>query len=182
MFEKVSTIEGLLRNLDSIKNTTLHTMIRNNGGGYYNHQLYFSTLTDEVRSSRGAGGKYPASNLHQYFHSVGTDMMPTVNEFLSKAQNLFGSGWVFAYQVRTTKTGIPKIHIGAFPNQDNPLMNDKDETVKILLGIDCWEHAYYLKYQNKRLDYINGWKTVINWVNVNKRVVLVADQPMKDEL
>jgi superoxide dismutase, Fe-Mn family len=144
-------IVGLLKDLNSVPES-IRTAVRNNGGGHYNHSLFWQMM------KKGGGGE-PTGDLAKAidtsFGSFGT-----FKENLSKAAlGQFGSGW--AWLVLDGK----QLKIEPTPNQDTPLSSGKTP----LLGIDVWEHAYYLKYQNKRADYITAWFNVVNWDFVSER-------------
>jgi Fe-Mn family superoxide dismutase len=145
-------IESILSTLD-MNNKAL----RNNGGGYYNHNLYW-----EIMSPKG-GGK-PVGNLGKAI-DVSFDSFENFKDLFSKAAaTQFGSGWAWlCFQADG------KLTICATPNQDNPLMPGVGCGGTPILGIDVWEHAYYLNYQNRRPDYINAFFNVINWEEVSKR-------------
>lgn len=131
--------------------------MRNNAGGHYNHELFWKSM-----KSRGEGKPSGAllTDIEANFRSFGDFKL----RFSEAAKNRFGSGW--AWLIMTTDK---KLAITSTPNQDNPLM-DVAETKGIpLLGLDVWEHAYYLKYQNKRADYIDNWWNIVNWDFVEKR-------------
>ena len=131
--------------------------LRNNGGGHYNHEMFWRCMKKD-------GGGLPASKLaaaiNQSFNSF--DAFKT--QFADAGKNRFGSGWAWLY-INKDK----QLRIGSTPNQDNPLMDISDIKGMPLLGLDVWEHAYYLKYQNKRADYINAWWNVVNWDFVQQR-------------
>ena len=141
----------------------LHTIskyspkMRNNGGGHYNHELFWQCMKPGIGSK--PEGKLAAA-IDQGFGSL--DAFKT--QFSDAGKNRFGSGW--AWLVITTDK---KLIIGSTPNQDNPLMDTSELKGTPLLGLDVWEHAYYLKYQNKRPDYIANWWNVVNWDFVQKR-------------
>ncbi len=142
------SIEEILGNLDSIGDSALRTTIRNNGGGFYNHNLYFSTMAPD-------GAKSPSGKLDaQIKKDFGS--LDSLKDAMGKAAlSRFGSGWAF---LSVGKDG--KLTVSSYPNQDNPLM-DKGGTP--ILGIDVWEHAYYLKYKNLRGDYIKSFWNVVDW-------------------
>lgn len=132
--------------------------VRNNGGGHYNHSLFWSLL-----SPVGKGGEPSealAAALSKQFGSVDAFK----REFETAALSVFGSGW--AWLIRTDSG---ELVISTTPNQDNPLMDVVSPNGTPLLAIDVWEHAYYLKYQNVRADYVRGWWPVVNWNEVNRR-------------
>ncbi|MFW5656923.1 MAG: superoxide dismutase [Bacteroidota bacterium] len=130
--------------------------IRNNGGGYYNHKLFWKNL------SPNGGGK-PGSNLAKAIDSHFGNFDAFKEKFSKAAATRFGSGWAWL-----VKSG-DKLMITSTPNQDNPLMDVAKDKGTPLLAIDVWEHAYYLKYQNRRGDYIDAFWNVVNWEEVGKR-------------
>lgn len=129
--------------------------IRNNGGGYYNHSLFW-----EIMSPNG-GGK-PSGDLAQAIDNAFGSFENFKEEFSKAAATQFGSGWAWL----CVSNG--KLEVCSTPNQDNPVMGEGCKGTPIL-GLDVWEHAYYLKYQNKRPDYIDAFFNVINWDEVTKR-------------
>jgi Fe-Mn family superoxide dismutase len=133
------------------------TKMRNNAGGHFNHELFWKCM-------RPSGGGKPTGSLlnaiETTFRSFGDFKM----QFSEGAKNRFGSGWEWLYL-----DSEKKLRIGSTPNQDNPLMDVSEIKGMPLLGLDVWEHAYYLKYQNKRADYIDGWWNVVNWDFVQDR-------------
>ncbi len=135
--------------------------MRNNAGGHYNHELFWQWM-------KPGGAKRPAGKLltavEKDFGSF--DAFKTSFEDAAKAR--FGSGWVWLYHTSG------KLTIGSTPNQDNPLMDVSEIKGAPLLGIDVWEHAYYLKYQNRRPEYVNNWWNVVNWDVVQQRFDAVA--------
>ncbi|HCG6643560.1 TPA: superoxide dismutase [Vibrio parahaemolyticus] len=124
--------------------------IRNNGGGYYNHILYWNCMSPE-------GGGEPQGALAQAINDKFGHFEKFKDEFAQAAVNTFGSG--FAWLV--VKDG--DIHITSTSNQDNPLMDVADVRGEPILALDVWEHAYYISYQNRRPEYINAWWNVVNW-------------------
>ena len=145
------TIEDIL----SMEN--LPTSIRNNGGGYYNHSLYWDILTP--------GGTMSDSFKTKITEDFGSEEAFT-NELYNAAVNRFGSGWAWVIQ-----DDNKKLHIFSTPNQDNPLMKVSDMKGTPILGIDVWEHAYYLKYQNRRGEYLKNILKIINWEKVEARMI-----------
>lgn len=125
--------------------------MRNNGGGHYNHELFWKILTPN--SNGQATGKLKAA-IEKSFSSF--EAFKT--QFADAAKTRFGSGWAWLYV-----DGDKQLKIGSTPNQDNPLMNIADIKGTPVIGLDVWEHAYYLKYQNRRPEYIENWWKVINW-------------------
>ena len=131
--------------------------MRNNGGGHYNHELFWKSMTGN--STENPSGKL-LSAIESSFNSF--DSFKT--QFGDAAKNRFGSGWAWLYL-----DGDKKLRIGSTPNQDNPLMDVSEIKGQPILGLDVWEHAYYLRYQNKRPDYIANWWKVVNWDFLQKR-------------
>ena len=132
--------------------------MRNNGGGHYNHELFWKTLSPSG-GGKPEGGKFIAA-LESSFNSY--ESFKT--QFADAGKNRFGSGWAWLFI-----DGDKKLRIGSTPNQDNPLMDVSEIKGVPILGLDVWEHAYYLRYQNKRADYINAWWSVVNWGYIQNR-------------
>jgi Fe-Mn family superoxide dismutase len=145
------TIEEILSMND------LPIAIRNNGGGYYNHSLYWNILTPGGRMSDSFKAK-----ITKDFGSEDAFM----NQLSDAAANRFGSGWAWVVQ-----DDDKKLHIFSTPNQDNPLMKVAEIQGNPILGIDVWEHAYYLKYQNRRGAYLKNILNIINWIKVEDRMI-----------
>jgi superoxide dismutase, Fe-Mn family len=132
--------------------------MRNNGGGHYNHEFFWKSMKAPMENNTPQAGLMTAfTNDFGSFDAFKT-------QFTDAGKNRFGSGWAWLVM-----NGDKKLIIGSTPNQDNPLMGVSDLKGVPLLGLDVWEHAYYLKYQNKRADYINAWWKVVNWELVQKR-------------
>ena len=140
------TIEQLLKTLD-----TSNAMLRNNAGGYYNHNLYFELMTP---NSTGKPSGKLADAINRDFGSFENFK----KQFSDAGAKQFGSGWVWLV---TDSSG--KLKVGSTANQDNPLMPGMSISGTPVLAMDVWEHAYYLKYQNKRADYIDAFFNVIDW-------------------
>jgi len=139
------------------KVSTLSPAVRNNAGGHFNHELFWTMLTP-VKNTQPSAQLTKAIN-----ESFGS--MAAFKEKISKAgADRFGSGWAW---LSVDKNG--KLFVSSTPNQDNPLMDVVEEKGTPILGIDVWEHAYYLKYQNKRADYLAAIWNVLNWKEVSKR-------------
>ena len=130
--------------------------VRNNGGGYYNHIFFWNNL-----AAKSAG---PSSELSAAITKVFGSFDKFKEAFSTAGKTRFGSGWAWLY-LNSDKN----LAIGSTPNQDNPLMDISPVKGTPLLTLDVWEHAYYLKYQNKRADYIDAFWNVVNWEEVNKR-------------
>ncbi len=146
------TIEEILKGLEMN-----NTAVRNNGGGYYNHTLFW-----EVMSPNGGGE--PKGAIAEAINKDFGSFENFKNQFSEAAAKQFGSGWAWLV---IDKTG--KLVIGDTPNQDNPLMPNASVAGKPILALDVWEHAYYLNYQNRRPDYIEAFYNVINWDAVGKK-------------
>ena len=154
-----NAIEGTEMQNQSIeeicKSKNLTAAVRNNGGGYYNHCLFWDILSPN-------GGGEPKDEVAEAINSSFGSFENFKNEFTKAAATRFGSGWAWL----CVKNGA--LDICSTANQDNPLMLDQCGGTPIL-ALDVWEHAYYLNYQNRRPDYINAFFNVINWEEVNKR-------------
>ncbi len=148
------SIEQILANLSAAPEA-VRGPIRNNGGGHWNHSLFWQLMAPN------AGGE-PADAVGQAIRTSFGDFGSFRDQFKSAAVGRFGSGW--AWLVRQGD----RLAITSTPNQDNPLM-DGARPNDVLLGLDVWEHSYYLKYQNRRPDYIDAWWNTVNWGEVAKR-------------
>jgi superoxide dismutase, Fe-Mn family len=146
------------KSLDELmKNISKHpAAVRNNGGGHYNHSLFWQVL------GPNKGGK-PSGELAQAIDSAFGSFDAFKEEFSKAGATRFGSGWAWLI----VKDG--KLAVTSTPNQDNPLMDVAETKGTPILGLDVWEHAYYLKYQNKRPDYIAAFWNAVNWDEVSKR-------------
>lgn len=145
------TIEEILKNVSQRS-----TAVRNNGGGYYNHNLYWKILTP-------GGSKTPQGELADAIDESFGSLENFREAFVQAALTRFGSGWAWLVLQNN------KLAVSSTPNQDNPLMDVAEVQGTPVLGIDVWEHAYYLKYQNKRPDYVNAFWDLINWDEVARR-------------
>lgn len=143
------SIEDILTNLDMNNKA-----VRNNGGGFYNHNLFWSIM------GPNAGGK-PSGKLAEAIDAAFGSFDEFKTAFSNAAATQFGSGWAWL-----CKKADGTVEVCATPNQDNPIMPDTGCGGTPILGLDVWEHAYYLKYQNKRPDYIEAFFNVINWDKV----------------
>jgi Fe-Mn family superoxide dismutase len=148
-------LEDLLSGLGGIPEE-IRTPVRNNGGGHWNHTLFWQLMAPN------AGGE-PSGALADAINAAFGSFASFKEKFAAAAMGRFGSGW--AWLVSDGR----KLSITSTPNQDNPLM-DGVSPGRILLGLDVWEHAYYLKYQNRRADYITSWWNVVNWNAVGARL------------
>ncbi|MBK8152479.1 MAG: superoxide dismutase [Saprospiraceae bacterium] len=144
-------IEPLLKNLD-----LTNAAVRNNGGGHFNHSMFWNWLSPH-------GGGEPNGELANQINAVFGSFTGMKEKFAQAAMTRFGSGWAWL----CVHPG-GKLEICSTPNQDNPLMSGVGCGGYPILGLDVWEHAYYLLYQNRRADYINGFFNVINWAFVNQ--------------
>ena len=132
--------------------------MRNNGGGHYNHEMFWQCMQPKITDNK------PSGKLMEAIEKAFTSFANFKTSFADAGKNRFGSGWAWLY-ISNDK----KLMIGSTPNQDNPLMDISDIKGFPLLALDVWEHAYYLKYQNKRADYIENWWNVVNWNYVQQR-------------
>jgi Fe-Mn family superoxide dismutase len=145
-------LEELLTKLDEVPDA-VRTAVRNNGGGHANHSMFWQIMGPP-------GGEGPDGDLKAAIDSDLGGLEKLQTDFNAAGGKVFGSGWVF---VTVDKDG--KLELVSKPNQDTPLMEGK----RVLIGNDVWEHAYYLKYQNKRADYLKAWWNVVNWKAVGER-------------
>ncbi|MCC6723487.1 MAG: superoxide dismutase [Saprospiraceae bacterium] len=143
--------------------------IRNNGGGFYNHNLFW-----EVMSPDGGGEPSPQMNIAKAIARDFGSFEEFKKQFSAAATTRFGSGWAWL-----CTDADDKLFITSTPNQDNPLMDIADKKGTPILGLDVWEHAYYLNYQNRRPDYISAFFNVINWQEVTKRYNAANEGAMK---
>ena len=150
-------IEEIFKKLSDISDPSLKAAVTNNGGGFYNHNLYFATL------SPNGGGK-PEGKLAERIDKDFGSFEALKEQLSAAAAARFGSGWAW---LSADKNG--NLKVTSSPNQDNPLMESKGEWTPIL-GIDVWEHAYYLDYQNRRADHVNKLWEIIDWDVVEKRL------------
>jgi superoxide dismutase, Fe-Mn family len=144
------SLEDLLRNLGSVPED-IRTAVRNNGGGHWNHSMFWKLM------GPNAGGA-PSGAIADAINSSFGSFDKFKEQLQAAGVGRFGSGWAWLIDNRG------KLEITSTANQDNPLMEGK----KAVLGVDVWEHAYYLKYQNRRADYLTAWWNVVNWGEVNK--------------
>jgi len=145
-------IEDILANLQDLP-ADKQTAVRNNGGGYINHSIFWATMSPD-------GGGEPSGDIKDAINEKWGSFDAFKEAFAKTAATQFGSGW--AWLGWSKEEGL---HLHGLPNQDSPALHGHVG----LLGIDVWEHAYYLNYQNRRPDYISAWWKVVNWTEVNKR-------------
>ena len=148
------TLEQLLANNLAVVTDSIKTAVRNNAGGHINHSLFWNLLSPK-------GGGAPTGDIASVMTGTFGSFDAFKEKFSAAATSRFGSGWAWL-----VKDSAGKFDILSTPNQDNPIMDGK----KGILGLDVWEHAYYLKYQNRRPDYIAAWWNVINWDEVNRQL------------
>jgi superoxide dismutase, Fe-Mn family len=144
-------VENVLRNLGDLPEDK-QTAVRNNGGGHYNHSLFWELMSPD-------GGGEPEGALADAIAETFGDLDTFKGQFADAGVTRFGSGW--AWLVRDGSS----LRVASTPNQDPPLL----EGLEPLLGLDVWEHAYYLRYQNRRPDYIAAWWNVVNWTEAARR-------------
>jgi len=151
--EENSSIEEICKNISK------HPVaIRNNGGGHYNHSFFWTIL------GPNAGGN-PSGAVAEAINSAFGTFDEFKTKFAAAGTGRFGSGWAWLIV-----DGSGKLQVTSTPNQDNPLMDVAEVKGKPILGLDVWEHAYYLNYQNRRPDYITAFWNVVNWNEVGKRL------------
>jgi superoxide dismutase, Fe-Mn family len=146
------SVEDLIKNLDRVPEAS-RTAVRNNGGGHANHTMFWQIMAPN-------GGGQPSGALAEAINSSFGSFDAFKEQFAKAATTRFGSGWAWL-----VADGSGGLQITSTPNQDSPLMEGKTP----LLGLDVWEHSYYLKYQNRRPEYIAAWWNVVNWPEVAKR-------------
>jgi Fe-Mn family superoxide dismutase len=145
------SLDELMRGISTVPES-VRTAVRNNGGGHWNHSMFWEIM------GPGKGGE-PKGNLGDAISSAFGGFSKFKEQFAAAATGRFGSGWAWLLN----EGG--KLSITSTPNQDNPLMDGKTA----IMGLDVWEHAYYLKYQNRRPDYVAAWWNAVNWDAVAKR-------------
>lgn len=152
--------EGENKSLDEIiKNISKYPMaVRNNGGGHYNHALYWSIMSPN-------GGGTPSGELSKAIDAAFGSFDEFKKKFAEAGMTRFGSGWSWL-----SVAADGKLQVSSTPNQDNPLMDIAEVKGTPILGMDVWEHAYYLKYQNRRADYVGAFMNVVNWDAVAERL------------
>ena len=148
------SLEELLRGINSVPDD-IRTTVRNNGGGHHNHSLFWTIMAP---AGTGGGGE-PSGRLADAIKRTFGEFAKFKEQLSTAATSQFGSGWAWL----TVANG--KLEVAGRPNQDSPLMDNKIP----ILGVDVWEHAYYLKYQNRRPEYVTAWWTVVNWQEVAQR-------------
>lgn len=146
------SIEEILQDLNAVPDS-VRTAVRNNGGGYANHALFWQIMSPQ-------GGGMPTGELADKINSSFTDFSSFKEKFSSTAASQFGSGWGWL-----AVDGSGGLSVLSTPNQDSPI----SQGLTPILGVDVWEHAYYLHYQNRRGDYIAAWWNVVNWDEVARR-------------
>ena len=163
------TIEQLCADLNAVPES-IRAAVRNNGGGHYNHSLFWTIMSSPAS---GGGGK-PSGDLAHAIDKHFGSFDAFKEQFAKAATTRFGSGWAWL-GVKTDGS----LCVCSTANQDNPLMKGVvDCLCTPILGLDVWEHAYYLKYQNRRPDYIAAWWNVVNWSAVAKRYEAARRQPV----
>lgn len=146
---QTKSVEELLKDIESVPQD-IRTAVRNHGGGHANHSLFWQLMTKD-------GGGEPTGKVGDALKQTFGDIATFKTKFTDAANNQFGSGWAWL-----VVNADGKLEVIARPNQDSPLMEKKTP----ILGVDVWEHAYYLKYQNRRPDYVTAWWNVVNWAKV----------------
>jgi Fe-Mn family superoxide dismutase len=151
-------IVELITNLDKVPEN-IRTTVRNNGGGHANHSFFWTIMSPD-------GGGIPGGELASAIKKTFGSFEDFKSKFKEAAIGRFGSGWAWLCYYEN------KLHICSTPNQDSPVMEDKDHAP--ILGLDVWEHAYYLKYQNKRPDYVDAWWNVVDWDKADEYFGMLA--------
>ncbi len=151
------SLEELLKSIDSAPED-IRTAVRSHGGGHFNHSLFWKIMAPPGKGGRGE----PEGVLFGAIKKKFGDFAKFKDEFSKAAAGIFGSGW--AWLTLGERSESKDLSIVTTPNQDSPLMKNQ----KPILGLDVWEHAYYLKYQNRRPEYIEAWWNVVNWEEVKK--------------
>lgn len=146
------SLDDIVANLSKVPEA-VRTAVRNNAGGHWNHSMFWLIMSPK-------GGGDPSGNLGDAVAKSFGDVAKLKEQFNAAAASRFGSGWAWV-----VADGAGALKIESTPNQDNPAMDGRYP----ILGLDVWEHAYYLKYQNRRADYISAWWNVVNWPEVAKR-------------
>jgi superoxide dismutase, Fe-Mn family len=146
------SVDDLLKNINTVPDD-IRTAVRNNGGGHVNHTMFWQIMGPN-------GGGAPTGAIADAINGAFGSFDKFKEEVKKAAVGRFGSGWAWVID------NAGKLVVESSANQDSPLMEGK----KAVFGIDVWEHAYYLKYQNRRPDYVDAWWNVINWAEVNKRL------------
>ena len=159
---KSKSIEDLLSEIKTLPEA-VRKVLRNNGGGYYNHSLFWQMMTPPATQDTANGGE-PGGELGKEIASAFGSFKEFKTKFSEEAATIFGSGWAWLV---AAEGGALKIT--STPNQDSPIMKDTAEVPgKPILGLDVWEHSYYLKYKNERPKYIEAWWNVVNWKTAEK--------------
>jgi Fe-Mn family superoxide dismutase len=149
-------VEELIQHLDRVPEA-VRTAVRNNGGGHANHSFFWTIMKPN-------GGGAPSGNLAEAINKAFGSFDAFKTQFAAAAMARFGSGWAWL-----TIDGLGALRIESTPNQDNPLMEGRVP----IIGVDVWEHAYYLKYQNRRADYVAAWWNTVDWDAIAKRFAVV---------
>ena len=149
---QTKSIEELLKDLEAVP-SAIRGAVQNNGGGHYNHTLFWPSMSAK-------GGGVPSGDLAAAIDSTFNDFESFKTKFSAAGATQFGSGWAWL-----SIDGNNKLIVSSTPNQDNPI----SDGLRPILGLDVWEHAYYLNYQNLRPDYIAAWWNIVNWDKVAER-------------
>ena len=160
---QAKSLEELLQGIQSVPDD-IRTAVRNNAGGHANHSLFWTIMTPQ-------GGGEPTGKLADAIKKTFGDFAKFKEQFTQAATTRFGSGWAWL----TMTNG--NLEISSTPNQNSPLMEGNVP----VMGLDVWEHAYYLKYQNRRAEYITAWWNVVNWAEIAKRYERAAEPAKRRE-
>ena len=154
--------KDLMEIVSSVSDAASDTGVRNNGGGHFNHSLFWKVM-------KPGGGDAPEGKLGEAISSAFGSYETFKEEFSKAAATRFGSGWAWL-----SVDGEGKLFVSSTPNQDNPLMSFAEQKGSPILGIDVWEHAYYLNYQNRRGEYIDNFFNIINWEAVAENFAAIG--------
>ena len=155
------SVNEILTDIDKLPKA-IREKVKNNGGGHYNHELFWKCM-------QPAGSSLQEGMLKNAINSSFGSYENFKNKLSEAAMTRFGSGWAWLY-VDDKKS----LQIGSTPNQDNPLMDVSPIKGAPILGLDVWEHAYYLKYQNRRAEYVSNWFNIVNWKQVENNLLAIG--------
>jgi len=159
---QTKSVEDLLKDLNSIPED-IRTAVRNHGGGHYNHSIFWTSMDSPAKVAVTGGSREPAGPISDAIEKEFGRFSDFKEKLAAAAVGVFGSGWAWL-----TKDNSGKLVIMSTPNQDSPV----SQGLVPLFGVDVWEHAYYLKYQNRRAEYIENWWNVVNWEEVGRRFMV----------
>ena len=159
---QTKSVEELLKDLSAVPED-IKTAIRNNGGGHYNHSFFWDSMASPAKVAATGGSREPVGEIGGAIEKEFGRFSDFKEKFAAAAISVFGSGWAWL-----AKDNLGKLVIMSTSNQDSPV----SQGFIPLLGVDVWEHAYYLKYQNRRAEYVENWWNVVNWEEVGRRFLI----------